>query len=170
MRRWLCALFGLALVSAPSEAQDKKTEPGLATPKAMAGALEDLWAEAALRQPDGPSYEFFKDLLPPLCYVNTHFRHYPVVLSAPSGAVKARYVSNGSAVNARANKKPMWKEAGTPVHFHVGEESERFGQVVPRLDGPRYAEGWLPVVQVGYTQGKTTYEQEVFAPVRGPLA
>src|SRR5262245_2640971 len=92
------------------------TEP-LPTPAEMAAARRDVWGEAAPRQPDGPSYEFFRDLLPPVRYVNTDFRHYPLVLSAPGAAVKARWVSNGSAVNARANKKPMWREVGTPVHF-----------------------------------------------------
>src|SRR5438093_10344999 len=136
----------------------------------MAASSLDLWAQAAIRQPDGPSYEFFKDLLPPLRYVNTEFRHYPIVLGAPGGTVKARYVSNGSAVNARANKKPMWKEAGVPVHFGVGAKAEPFGGDLEQLDGPRYAEGYLPIVQVACTHGKTSYEQEAFAPVRGVLA
>ncbi|HEX7446650.1 MAG TPA: hypothetical protein VF306_03840, partial [Pirellulales bacterium] len=44
-------------------------EPSLATrnlPTAteMALARDDVWGEAALAQPDGPSYEFFRDLLP----------------------------------------------------------------------------------------------------------
>src|SRR5262249_306731 len=39
-----------------------------------------------------------------------------------------------------------------------------------RLDGPRYVDGYLPIVRIGYTEGKTRYEQEAFAPVRGALA
>src|SRR3954451_18990967 len=70
----------------------------------MMAARTDVWAEAAIRQPGGPSYEFFRDLLPPLRYVNAGFRHSPIVLSAPGAAVKARYVSNGSAINPRADK------------------------------------------------------------------
>src|SRR5262245_4670965 len=119
----------------------------LPTPKEMAEATADVWGEAALRQPDGPSYEFLEDLLPPVRYVNTDFRHYPIVLSAPAAAVKARWVSNGSAVNARANKKPMWREVGVPVSFRVGDRGEPFGDDLDRLDGPRYADGWLPVVR-----------------------
>ena len=45
-----------------------------------------LVAQAALEQPNGPSYEFFKPLIPPLHYVNADFRHYPIVLSAPRSA------------------------------------------------------------------------------------
>jgi hypothetical protein len=59
----------------------------LPKPAEMAAAREDVWGEAAIRQPGGPSYEFFRDLLPPLRYVNTAFRHYPIVLSAPLAPV-----------------------------------------------------------------------------------
>lgn len=163
--RFRAALAALALGTATTAAQ-----PTLPTPKAMAAAREDVWGEAAIRQPGGPSYEFFKDLLPPLRYVNTAFKHYPIVLSAPAHAVKARWVSNGSGVNLRADKPPMWKEVGTPVAFHVGEKNEVFGAEVSRLDGPRYAEGYLPIVQVAYTAGGTRYEQEAFVPARGTLA
>jgi hypothetical protein len=158
--------LGIALCNGvPARAADP-----LPSPREMAASLTDLWCEAALRQPGGPSYEFFKDLLPPLRYANTAFRHYPIVLSAPLGPVKARWISNGSAVNARADKKPMWKEAGFPVHFRVGNPSESFGENLSRLDGPRYAEGWLPILQAAYTMDNTVYEQEAFAPVTGALA
>src|SRR5437870_11466913 len=125
-RYGLAAFLVVALV-APARAQDSPSAGTLPTAKQMAVSPLDLWAEAAVRQPDGPSYEFFKDLLPPLRYVNTDFRHYPIVLGTPGGTSKVRYVSNGSAVNARANKKPMWKEAGVPVHFFVGAKAEPFG-------------------------------------------
>src|SRR5437588_1918856 len=117
------ALLAGLLSAAPAALAQPLATP-LATPSEMAASHLDLWGEAAIRQPDGPSYEFFKDLLPPLRYVNTDFRHYPVVFGTPAGAVKPRYVSNGSAVNARANKPPMWKEVGVPVHFAVGGKAE----------------------------------------------
>ncbi|MBI3875466.1 MAG: hypothetical protein HY300_05815, partial [Verrucomicrobia bacterium] len=50
----------------------------------------DVWGEAAIKQPNGASYEFFAPLLPPLRYVHADFRHYPIVLSAPNAKVKAR--------------------------------------------------------------------------------
>src|SRR5258706_10876017 len=62
---------------------------------------QDIWGLAALRDPNGPSYEFFEKLLPPLRYVNAAFHHYPIVLSASGSALKARLVSNGSAINPR---------------------------------------------------------------------
>ena len=129
--RWVrLALF--AAVCSPCQAggadplPPRRSEP-LPDPIAMARAQRDVWGAAALAQPDGPSYEFFKDLLPPLRYVNTEFRHYPIVLSPPAASIKARWVSNGSGVNLRANKKPMWKETGSPVAFRVGLPSEPFG-------------------------------------------
>ena len=65
-------------------------------------STRDLWGEAAMRQPNGPSYEFFEKLLPPLRYVNTDFRHYPIALAAPMSKTKWRLVSNGSGVNVPA--------------------------------------------------------------------
>jgi hypothetical protein len=167
----ICSWLLIALGLTPSGAAEDKQQ-ALPSAKEMAASNLDLWGDAALRLPDGPTYEFFKDLLPPLRYANTDFRHYPIVLGSPAGVVKARYVSNGSAVNARANKKPMWKEAGVPVHFFVGEgdKTESFGDDLARLDGPRYADGYLPIVQIAYSKGKSVHEQEAFAPVRGALA
>jgi hypothetical protein len=136
----------------------------------MAAANTDLWGQAAVRHPDGPSYEFFQDLLPPLRYVNTAFRHYPIVLSAPASPVKARWISNGSGINARADKKPMWKEVGFSVRFTVGKGDETFGDKPKHLDGPRYADGHLPIVQTAYTHDGVRYEQEALAAVRDPLA
>src|SRR5947209_17156692 len=104
----------LGLLAVPLMLTARAESPrGLPSPQEMAAAREDVWAEAAIRQPGGPSYEFFRDLLPPLRYVNTAFRHYPITLSAPAAAVKARWVSNGSGVNLRADKPPMWREVGT---------------------------------------------------------
>src|SRR2546430_471110 len=45
---------------------------------------DDLWGDAAMRQPNGASYEFFEPLLPPLRYVNADFHYYPIVLGAPN--------------------------------------------------------------------------------------
>src|SRR6476659_3226612 len=131
----------------------------------MAEAREDVWGEAALRQPGGPSYEFFKDLLPPLRYANTAFKHYPIVLGTPGGAIKIRYISNGSGINLRADKKPMWKEGGFPVTFHVGDKGEPFGDDVDRLTGPHYQGGYLPIVRLAYSADGLECVQQAFAPV-----
>ncbi|MFM9092695.1 MAG: hypothetical protein ACKOUK_13275, partial [Verrucomicrobiota bacterium] len=57
-------------------------------------AVRDVWGEAAMAQPNGPSYEFLAPLLPPPRYVNADFRHYPILLcppgEMPSGPVEFR--------------------------------------------------------------------------------
>ena len=132
-------------------------------------AGEDLWGAAARAQPNGPSYDFFRQLLPPLRYVNAAFEYYPVVLSAPNAPVKARLLSNGSGLNGLA-KLPTWKEQGVPVSFHVGSEAESFGTDLRRLDGPRYERGYLPIVRFSYAQGAARYTQETFAAVDSAAA
>jgi hypothetical protein len=130
----------------------------------------DLWGEAALRQPNGPTYEFFENLLPPLRFVDAAFRHYPIVLSAPGAAVKGRLVSNGSAVNALA-RQPNWRgEIGVPITFRIGQTREAFGTDLRRLEGPRYERGYLPIVWLRYRQDKAVYTEECFASVNPDLS
>ena len=137
--------------------------------QAVLDSKVDLWGEAALRQTNGPSYEFFAGLLPPLRYVNADFREYPIVLSAPRSAVKARLISNGSAVNARGGAR-SWNDVGTPVTFRVGPDELRFGELTSRLSEPHYLKGHLPIVQIRYRHGDTVYEEEAFAAVEPQLA
>lgn len=105
-----------------------------------------------MRQTNGPSYEFFKDLLPPPRYVNADFRYYPIVLSAPHAKVKARLISNGSGVNLRGGAR-SWLEPGIPVTFRVGPDEFRFGDILNRLHQPTLADGYLPIVEVRYEHG-----------------
>ncbi len=161
-----------AAFSEASEEQVSKNKATaqLPTTKEMIAARTDVWGDAAMREPNGPSYEFFKDLMPPLRWVNAEFRHYPIVLSAPRAAVKTRLVSNGSAINALANKKPMWHEQGVPISFFVGDPSKPFGEDLSKLQEPSYRDGYLPIVTMQYTVDGTTYQEEAFAPVDNSLA
>src|SRR6188508_3209914 len=139
-----CALVMLSIAGTASGQPTAKVQtasPKLATVQEMIDARTDVWGDAAMRQPNGASYEFFENLLPPLRWVNTEFRHYPIVLSAPRAPQKTRLVSNGSAVNARANKPPMWFEQGVPVTFFVGGSAEAFGKDLSRLETPSYLDG-----------------------------
>src|SRR6185436_13430585 len=110
----------------------------------------DVYGEAAMRQPNGPSYEFFAPLLPPPRYVNADFLYYPIVLSAPNAKVKARLISNGSGVNLSGGAR-SWNEIGTPVRFRVGPDEYLFGSVRERTTEPVLAEGWLPIVEIRYS-------------------
>ena len=133
-------------------------------------AKADVWGEAALRRPEGPSYQFFAKLMPPLRYVNTPFRHYPIVLSAPQSLCKARLVSNGSAINAKARQPVGWRAdvGGLAVGFLVGPGQAPFGADLDRLDGPRYAEGYLPIVQMSYQEGAAAFHEEAFVAAGKP--
>jgi len=160
----------LIAVAARGEPASSAAGENLASVQEMIEARTDVWGDAAMRQPNGVSYEFFAGLLPPLRWVNTDFRHYPIVLSAPRSAQKSRIISNGSAVNARAKSPPMWYEQGSTVSFFVGEAREAFGADLARLTMPKYLDGYLPVVSIGYDQRRSTYVEEVFAPVNTPSA
>ncbi len=139
----LCALPPLAPAS-----QSPSRTPLPSLDDAMA-ARTDLWGELAMRQTNGPSYEFFADLLPPLRYVNADFRYYPIVLSAPNAKTKARLIANGSGLNLRGGAR-AWKDNGTPVRFRVGPDEFLFGGLADRVTQPTLAEGWLPIVEIRY--------------------
>jgi hypothetical protein len=142
---------------------------GLASPGDVISSKTDLWGEAALQQPGGPSYEFFEKLLPPLRYVDADFGRYPIVLSAPGSTIKGRLVSDGSAINALA-RQPNWRnEMGIPVHVLVGRERRAFGGDLNRLTGPTLAGGYLPIVHLTYSEGGLRYGEEVFASVDDKL-
>src|SRR5688500_7732648 len=124
----------------------------------------DLWGEAALKQPGGPTYAFFENLLPPLRYVEAPFRVYPIVLSAPAAPKKVRLLGDGSCINALARQVNWSGEEGTPVTFRVGTKRETFGAEPKNLVGPKIAGGYLPIVQMRYRDSVgDLYEQETFA-------
>jgi hypothetical protein len=173
MRSWTRALALVLCIAATGRSQSPSApsnDNGLPSVEEMAASRTDVWGEAARRQPNGASYEFFRDLLPPLRWVNAEFRHYPIVLSAPLSPSKVRLISSGCGVNPRANKPPMWHEAGVPVRFLVGDAREPFGAFLSELTGPVYLDGYLPVVTTSYRHGGAAYGQEVFAPVDEELA
>ncbi|HWF18476.1 MAG TPA: hypothetical protein VG754_04385, partial [Verrucomicrobiae bacterium] len=147
-------------------AQPSQKLPGL---QEAVLSKQDVYGNAALEQSNGPSYEFFHALIPSLHYVNADFAHYPLVLSAPSATRKSRLVANGSAINARANTR-AWNDFSAPALFRVGNDELAFGEYLQRLDGPKFADGWLPIVQFTYHHGAGEYFQETFASVEPSLA
>ncbi len=142
----------------------------LPTTQEVANSNTDLWGEASLKLPNGPTYEFFEKLLPPLRYVDANFRVYPIVLSAPSNLTKPRLVSDGSSINARARSLTWSHEQGTPAFFFMGEHREPFGQDLAHLQGPKFVDGYLPIVQMTYTSRGSVWEQESFCSTDPQLA
>src|SRR5690242_9701675 len=94
--RFAAVLAAVSVWAQPSAKADAASK--LPTLQEAIKAKRDVWGEAAIAQPNGPSYEFFEKLLPPPRYVNADFRHYPILLSAPNTGTKARLISNGSGV------------------------------------------------------------------------
>ena len=137
---------------------------GAATVEQVLNSGTDLWGEAALRQPGGPSFASFADLLEPMRYSDAPFRHYPLALGAPHSPIKARLISNGSAINALARQRNWNGETGTPVTMRVGRDLAVFGDDLARLDGPKLDKGYYPIVQLRYSHDRYTYDQEVFVP------
>ncbi len=156
----LCALAPCACGAASSTNALPTLEEALA-------ARQDVWGLAAMRQTNGPNYDFFAKLLPPLRYVNADFCYYPITLSGIASPCKARLVSNGSAINAHAGLK-TWKEVGTPITFRVG--GEIFGNDPRRLDGPHLDRSYLPIVKLRYQKAVRFCEEEAFAAVEPALA
>jgi len=167
----LMAVFGsvIAMGGEPAKSDGTKAADELPTVDQIIEAKTDILGEAALRQPGGPSYEFFAKAMPPLRYVNAAFRHYPVVLAAPRNGCKARLVSNGSAINARSGGN-TWSDVGFPVGFRVGPRQAVFGGDLGKLEGPHLTDGYLPIVTMSYRQGDAAYRQETFVSVEPALA
>ena len=138
------AFFALAIVSAAAA----RTETVPSFQEAME-ARRDAWGEAAMAQPNGPSYEFFAPLLPAPRYVNADFHYYPILLSAPNATTKARLISDGSGVNLRGGTR-SWNDNGVPFTFRVGPDELRFGSIRERLDLPTLAEDYLPIAEIRY--------------------
>ena len=134
-------------------------------------AHHDVITDYALSLPGGPTYEALLPLLPPVRWVFSEFRHYPVVLSAPTATVKGRIASNGSGLNPLANNPPTWKEAGRELRILIGNGVERFGHDLKRLGEGRWLDGYKPVWVVDYiSQSGTKWQLQVFAAVEPDLA
>jgi hypothetical protein len=134
----LCTISVTEIFAAPIPSFDEMTH-----------SKRDVWGEAAMRETNGASYEFFEKLLPPPRYVNADFRFYPIVLSAPRTHVKARLISNGSGVNLRGGAN-AWNNNGAAITFRVGPDAGLFGAELARLEHPTLADGYLPIVTIRY--------------------
>src|SRR5213593_4742875 len=163
-RRVQIVLLALAPATCLWAAQSRTQLPSL---DEIVQAKADLWGEAAMREPNGATYEFFEGLLPPPRYVNADFRFYPIVLSAPNAKVKARLISNGSGINLPGGAR-SWNDAGTAVSFRVGPDEFGFGSLRDRLTEPALAEGWLPIVEIRYRHPTPAYTDGVL-PLDHPI-
>lgn len=127
----------------------------------------DVWGESLLRARGGPTFEAARRFLPPLTQAMqwegrplTPSGSYYLPLSFPftpyGSAVFALHVADGSEIVTR-------RIGGPSLAVYVGSGSERYGSCAGRLQSPRLAEGYLPVLQTAYADaGGARYRQESF--------
>ncbi len=128
----------------------------------------DVWGERLFRAPDGPTLAAARRLLPPLLYAagrggarltasGVYYLPFamPVSVGGPRGF--GLHVADGSEIIVR-------HVGGPSLSVGVGAGGrERFGSCLPRLQTPRLADGWLPVLQTAYRDATgTLYRQESF--------
>lgn len=154
---WIAWIVGCGRAAA--QAPEPPAKPTtLVIPATLEEALasrRDLWGEAALLQPGGPSYEFFAELLPPLRYVHAAFREAPLVLADPYGGPKVRVAADGSGLLLRA-EQPYWSDAvAPPILCFVAEGADAptaaadwrpFGRGGALRGEPELRAGWIPIV------------------------
>src|SRR3954470_25027564 len=128
-----------------------------------ASSKRDVWGEAAMQQPNGPSYAFFRQLLPPPRYVDAEFHYYPLLLSAPNAEIKAHLISNGSGVNVRGLGH-TWADFPASFHFRVGPDQFQFGGELKRLEHTTLAEGFLPIFEIRYLH-PSPVDNEAWLPI-----
>ena len=135
-------------------------------------ARQDVWGNALLRSPDGPTYEGVRSYLHPLMLVGrpagirpgrlTDSGVYYLPFGRPTGANGAKsvqlHVADGSQiVSEMAN--------GSRLSVDVGARGrERYGSCLTRLASPHLRRGYLPILETEYTDADgVRYQQESFA-------
>ena len=133
---------------------------------------QDAWGNALLASPAGPTYDSVHGLLHPLMMVGrpaglkptrlTDSGIYYLPFGQPRGwggaGVVQLHVADGSQVVSR-------RVDGPKLTVFVGPRgSERYGSCLSRLDTPRLAQGYLPILETAYTDAEgVRYNQESFA-------
>ena len=84
--------------------------------------------------------------------------------------MKGKITSNGGIINPLARHYQWIGEAGIPWHVTLGPKHLPFGDDLAKLNGPHFAEGYLPIVQLEYSAEDGTYREECFAATDPQLA
>ena len=135
------------------------------------GAKEDIWGNALIARPNGPTYGSVKRLLKPLLFARSksssltssgvYYLPFAQPLGVRGAQTVALHVADGSEILSQTAKGPSLK-------VFVGPDGhERFGSCLARLSAATLADGFLPILQTQYVDtGGTRYHQESFS-VRG---
>lgn len=128
---------------------------------------KDVWGGELLRARGGPTYAAARRFLPPLTRGMqwagrplTTTGSYYVPLSFPftpyDPGVFALHAADGSEIITR-------RIGGASLSIYVGDGKEQYGSCVARLQLPKLAKGYLPILQTAYTDaGGVRYRQESF--------
>jgi hypothetical protein len=132
-------------------------------------ARRDVWGDALLARPGGPTLAAASRYLRPLLYaraaggtaLTSSGVHY-LAFGAPAGAAGtsevALHLADGSQIVSR-------RIGGASLTVSVGDGGrERYGSCLARLAPAHLADGWLPVLETGYADANgARYRQESFA-------
>ena len=139
---------------------------------AALAARQDVWGDQVVASPRGPTYDAVRGRLHPLLRVGrpaglkptrlTDSGVYYLPLGLPRGRGGARrvdlHVADGSQIVSQLANGPR-------LTVSVGARGvERFGSCLARLDAPRLAQGYLPILETSYVDADgVRYRQESFA-------
>jgi hypothetical protein len=153
------ALLAVLAIGAPAAA-DNTCQPTLADGSRVRiehalRAGHDLWGEALLAAPEGPTYEGARRYLPPLLFAKAPQQtrltasgvHY-LAISQPGGPQGA-----GSAVLHVADGSQILSQRadGDALTIRVGRGgTERYGSCLARVTTPRLLEDGLPILETSY--------------------
>ena len=118
------------------------------------GAKQDVWGNALIARPNGPTYGSVRRLLKPLLFARSKTKSlttsgvYYLPFAQPLGVrgahMVALHVADGSEILSQTAKGPR-------VKVFVGANGrERYGSCLSRLAAPRLADGFLPILETQY--------------------
>jgi hypothetical protein len=125
----------------------------------------DIWGDRLVSAPVGPTYARASQILAPLVYAagrggrpltasGVYYLPFALPLSVGGARGFGLHVADGSQIFVR-------RAGGPSVSVYVG--GERFGSCMARLVPPTLANGYLPILEVGYVdRGGVRYRQESF--------
>lgn len=129
-------------------------------------AKQDLWGNALLAAPDGPTYEGARRRLAPLLLARApgkrpltdsgiYYLPFAQPLGVQGAGSVALHVADGSQI--------VWQRiGGRELTIFLGRE--RYGSCLARLTPARLADGYLPILETRYVDAAgNRYSQESFA-------
>ncbi len=150
----------------PVKSDAMEPEPGYG--ERLNSVLEqkrDVWGEALMALPEGPTYENIKDYLKPLMLCGTFLTDsgiYYIPMGRPEslagGGRVALHAADGSQIISEYYNRER-------ITLYVGKEGrERYGLSLKRLTGPSLLDRYLPVLVTSYEDaGGVRYMQESFS-------